>query len=413
MSVADPAIPDGPRPTVFLSYASEDRAAAQALRDALPRYGLEVWYDESDLIGGDAWDQKIRRQIRECDYFMPVVSANTDARNEGYFRREWRLAVERTLDMADDHIFILPVVIDATTQARARVPEKFLAVQWLRVPGGQPSAALEALCRRLASGESPLVQSTRKAAEGPVAYRSKGPHAQRAFPEFPREEPGQRMRFGAQVVGWSFQSAWIAFKRLPKWLRIIVYVWVAVLVLAKACTPSSHHADSITSEQARRLAQISGSSPQNWNKQDIANLVSQVTQAIPGAAQNALGAQNALLAIPFSAPSGNPATQKVAGSVFAQVYGRVALARHGHVGLTESPASLSSETAADLGRAQHAEYVIYGSVGGPSSAPALSVSVLKVADGSTVWSQTYPIAGADPARIAADVVSNLPDTDDD
>src|SRR5215475_6477571 len=99
MSTPDPVSPPPPRPSVFLSYASEDRQAAQALRDALPTFGLEVWYDESALLGGDAWDQKIRRQIRECDYFMPVISAQTEARPEGYFRREWRLAVERTLDM--------------------------------------------------------------------------------------------------------------------------------------------------------------------------------------------------------------------------------------------------------------------------------------------------------------------------
>src|SRR5450755_2097285 len=111
---ADSTEPRNPTPTVFLSYASGDRTAAQALRDALPAFGLEVWYDESDLTGGDAWDQKIRKQIRECDFFMPVISAQTDARTEGYFRREWRLAVERTLDMADDRTFLLPVVIDDT-----------------------------------------------------------------------------------------------------------------------------------------------------------------------------------------------------------------------------------------------------------------------------------------------------------
>src|SRR5580658_7953128 len=153
MSDESPASPTRPPPSVFLSYASEDRKAAQALRDALPAYGLEVWYDESGLDGGDAWDQKIRRQIRECDFFMPVISAQTEVRPEGYFRREWRLAVERTQDMADDHTFILPVVIDDTAQAGARVPEKFLAVQWMRVPGGQPSKALEARCRRLVAGE--------------------------------------------------------------------------------------------------------------------------------------------------------------------------------------------------------------------------------------------------------------------
>jgi len=413
MSAEDPAVLAGGRPTVFLSYASEDRAAAQALRDALPRYGLEVWYDESDLIGGDAWDQKIKRQIRECDYFMPVVSASTEARHEGYFRREWRLAVERTLDMADDHTFILPVVIDETTQAHARVPEKFLAVQWLRLPGGQPTAALEALCGRLVSGQSPLAEGSRKPVERPVAQRPRESPPPGAFPEFPREEPGQKMRFGAQVLGWSFQSAWVAFKRLPRWLRVIVYLWAAVVLLARACTPSSHHAARITAEQAEKLAQISDSSPQDWSKADIANLVGQITKAIPGAAQDALAARGGLLVIPFSAPSGDPVAQKAAGSIFAQVYGRVAVARHGHVGLTEPPIALNSETAANLGRSHQSKYVIYGAAGGPPNAPTLSVSVEKVADRSIVWSQSYPIAGANPARIAADVVSNLPDTDDD
>src|SRR5579862_2512262 len=159
----DSATSAHPRPTVFLSYASEDRAAAQLIRDALPDFGMEVWYDESELIGGDAWDQKIRRQIRECDYFMPVISAHTEARHEGYFRREWRLAVERTLDMADDHVFLLPVVIDATAEAGARVPERFRSVQWLRLPDGQPTAALEALCRRLVSGESGAPQAGERA----------------------------------------------------------------------------------------------------------------------------------------------------------------------------------------------------------------------------------------------------------
>src|SRR6516225_7084102 len=144
-----------PAPSVFLSYASEDRSAAQALKESLLALGLDVWYDESGLDGGDAWDQKIRRQIRECNFFMPLISAQTDARPEGYFRREWRLAVERTHDMADDHLFLLPIVIDDTTQARARVPEKFLAVQWTRAPGGQATGSLAALCRRLLCGSAP------------------------------------------------------------------------------------------------------------------------------------------------------------------------------------------------------------------------------------------------------------------
>ena len=73
---------------IFLSYASQDSAAAQRLCDALRAAGLEVWFDQNELRGGDAWDAKIRSQIRECALFMPLISANTDARSEGYFRRE-------------------------------------------------------------------------------------------------------------------------------------------------------------------------------------------------------------------------------------------------------------------------------------------------------------------------------------
>ena len=51
---------------VFLSYASQDAQAAQKIADALRAAGVEVWLDQSELRGGDVWDQKIRRQIREC-----------------------------------------------------------------------------------------------------------------------------------------------------------------------------------------------------------------------------------------------------------------------------------------------------------------------------------------------------------
>ena len=244
-----------PAPSVFLSYASEDRSAAQTLKEALSAFGLEVWYDESGLDGGDAWDQKIRRQIRECDFFMPLISAQTEARPEGYFRREWRLAVERTLDMADDHPFLLPVVIDDTAQTGARVPEKFLSVHWLRVPDGRPTLALEALCRRLVSGQR-VIEPSKKTLNRPAATRSQ-PH-KREYPQFPREEPGQPIRFWVQIVGWAFQSAWIFFKGFPRWVQIGVYIWLAVALMSKGCTPSDKHSDRVSSNDARTLKEIPG-----------------------------------------------------------------------------------------------------------------------------------------------------------
>src|SRR6516165_4639168 len=128
-----------PTGAVFLSYASDDVEAAERIATALRAAGIEVWFDREELRGGDAWDQRIRQQIHDCRLFVPIISANTEARLEGYFRREWKLAVDRTDDMASEVAFLVPVVIDDTLNASAHVPERFRHVQWTRLKGGEPT----------------------------------------------------------------------------------------------------------------------------------------------------------------------------------------------------------------------------------------------------------------------------------
>jgi hypothetical protein len=404
-SLPDLDAADSPRPTVFISYASEDREAARILRDALPEFGLEVWHDESELGGGEAWDQKIRRQIRECDYFMPLVSAQTEARHEGYFRREWRLAVERTLDMADDHLFLLPIVIDDTDQAVARVPEKFLAVQWLKVPGGRPTRALEALCRKVASADIEQPQparaaSSRQAQPKPAALPLR-------YPEFPREEPGQRIRFWAEVLLWACRSAWALFQRLPRWVRIIAYLWL-VIVLISRCE-SSRHRDSadISPAKVEKLKAISEKYQGTLNKNDVIKLGTEIAKNVSDDSDKDEEG-SPLLAIPFTAPAGDASAQSLAESAFATAYGKVSLSRHGQVSVTTDPLpSRDLGAALERGRANHSTYILYGTVDTVGKARALTVKIAKVADGSVVWSKTYP-APADPTKIAADVEAGIP-----
>lgn len=137
------------RNAVFLSYAREDAEAARRIGDALRGFGIEVWLDQSELRGGDAWDANIKKQIRECALFVPIISARCEARHEGYFRREWNLAVDRTLDMAHDAPFLLPIVIDDTPDSTARVPDRFRAVQWTRLPDGIPTPEMVGRVKRL------------------------------------------------------------------------------------------------------------------------------------------------------------------------------------------------------------------------------------------------------------------------
>ncbi|MGH3429294.1 MAG: TIR domain-containing protein, partial [Mycobacteriales bacterium] len=134
---------------VFLSYASEDAEAAHSICGALRAAGIEVWFDQSELRGGDAWDAAIRKQIKACSLFIPIISANTDTRTEGYFRLEWKLAVDRSHLMASDRAFLLPVVIDNFTESDARVPDRFRELQWTTVLGGTAPHELVDTVRRL------------------------------------------------------------------------------------------------------------------------------------------------------------------------------------------------------------------------------------------------------------------------
>src|SRR5450755_491829 len=151
-----------PAGAVFLSYASQDAEAARMICDALRAAGIEVWFDQSELRGGDVWDQKIRQQIQDCSLFVPIISAHTDERSEGYFRLEWKLAVDRSHLMADDAPFLFPVVIDETPDASARVPDRFRSVQWTRLPDGE--APLQ-FCQRVGA----LIAGTAKPARAQVA----------------------------------------------------------------------------------------------------------------------------------------------------------------------------------------------------------------------------------------------------
>ena len=129
-----------PDNAVFISYAREDLHAVQQLKAGLEAAGVTTWFDMDRLEVGDDYDRTIQRNIGRCSYFIPVVSATTQRRLEGYFRREWSYAIDRARNMADGALFILPVSIDATPAAEALVPDKFKALHFTQLPGGQVSA---------------------------------------------------------------------------------------------------------------------------------------------------------------------------------------------------------------------------------------------------------------------------------
>jgi len=140
-TVQSPASKPAESGAVFLSYASEDRASAEKIKNALEAAGVDVFFDRDQLQSGDNWEAKLRRSIRQCSLFVPVISRQTLAPGRRFFRVEWNLDVDEAqmASFSDEEAFLLPVVIDDMKVDEADVPAKFRSIQWQSLPAGHPT----------------------------------------------------------------------------------------------------------------------------------------------------------------------------------------------------------------------------------------------------------------------------------
>ena len=209
-------MPESAHQAVFLSYASQDAAAARRICETLRAAGMEVWFDaDGGLEHGDEWDAKIRRQIKECVLFLPLISANTQARHEGYFRIEWELAAERAMGFASGVPFILPIAIDATREPDALVPDRFRKVQWTRLQGGEMSPDVLARFMKLWSHRTGALKH--------------GSEVARAF------QPG-----GSGDTGWKARATAPVGRRVPAAAWIAVVGGLGAILSFIALRPTQH-----------------------------------------------------------------------------------------------------------------------------------------------------------------------------
>lgn len=131
--MTEPSTPTGGR-SVFLSYAQEDAETAHRIKEALSASGIGVCFERGGPGDTGPSEEKIRGQIRTCALFIPIISQRAEACPEGGFRRERKLAVERTRHLSGSRTFIVPVVIDQTV-----VPEELIRYRWMRLADGKPT----------------------------------------------------------------------------------------------------------------------------------------------------------------------------------------------------------------------------------------------------------------------------------
>ncbi len=342
---------------VFLSYASQDAEAATRICDALRAAGVEVWFDQSELRGGDAWDTNIRQQIGECALFVPVISEATQARREGYFRLEWKLADERTHQMAEGTPFILPVTIDATNERGALVPKSFLAVQWTKLPGGENPVAFGERVRKLLGGSA-------------VGGALRPDESER-----PRESGHKAPPTKMHRASW-----W------PWAIAAVAVIGVIGFLVTRKSEPPLPPAKPVA--EIKSPASVAPVTAPAASDQSVAVLAFTNMSADKDTEYFSDGVSEEIL----NALANNPALRVAARTSSCSFKGKNA-------------------TAEEIGRALHVAHVIEGSVRRSGNTVRITVQLINAADGYHAWSETFTKELTDifavQSEIAAKVVQKM------
>jgi TolB-like protein len=340
---------------VFLSYASQDAEAAQRICEALRSAGVEVWFDRSQLRGGDAWDQSIRKQIRTCALFIPIISTNTHARAEGYFRLEWKLAVDRSHLISATKAFLLPVAIDDTPDDDEQVPDRFRELQWTRLPAGETPAAFVVRVGQLLSSQLSAATLPRTSA------------VSRAIPAV-----GQRIP----------PSRWIK----PLWLMLLVGFVAALAYFA---------ADKF------------------WISKRVAMSESPTTTAPAGAAATRAvpfsPPAHSLAVLPFVNMSGDPAQDYFSDGLTEELLNSLTRIDELRVAARTSAFSFKGKDT-DIGtiaRKLNVGAVLEGSVRRSTHTVRITAQLIDAVTGFHVWSQTYDRALGDVLALQTEIATSV------
>lgn len=138
----------------FISYSREtDLPRAEALFQALLGLGVaeaEVWFDRQTMEPGQHFRQRIFEGIAGCRYFLPLLSAGADRREEAIMFREWRAANERKQGMNRE--FVIPVIVDTDYEPERYTAEPVRAwdgIDFAHAPGGAPDGRTTARLKSL------------------------------------------------------------------------------------------------------------------------------------------------------------------------------------------------------------------------------------------------------------------------
>lgn len=135
---------------VFISYCSKDAVAANRLAAGIRAAGIKAYLDKSRAVNGTElglphgsdYESKLRQNVNQALFFIPLLSANTEkSLSKGcYYRKEWGWAAERMPYFSGvvDREFLRPVIVDGSSvSALPNVQPEFKSVHILPLADGE------------------------------------------------------------------------------------------------------------------------------------------------------------------------------------------------------------------------------------------------------------------------------------
>jgi hypothetical protein len=152
-----------PRGTIFfISYCrSTDQPKAIKLYESLLSQGVaqnEIWFDKNVIEPGQDFRQRILEGVRNCRYFLPLISRVADSLSEKFFYREWAEATDRSKGI-QGKTFIVPIILDEeyNLEVYARVPQDWKdKLDFGHAPAGNPDNRTTAVLVELVRAERRL-----------------------------------------------------------------------------------------------------------------------------------------------------------------------------------------------------------------------------------------------------------------
>jgi formylglycine-generating enzyme required for sulfatase activity len=153
---------------VFLCHASTDKPKVRELYRYLRRRGIQPWFDEEHLVGGQDWQVEIPKALATSDAIIICLTKNS-VDKEGYIQKEIKFALDKALEMPEGRIFLIPVKFE-----ECEVPFTLSRYQWvdLTIESGY-AKMMKALKFRASQLERSTVEVSKKDVEEENLARQK------------------------------------------------------------------------------------------------------------------------------------------------------------------------------------------------------------------------------------------------